>query len=62
LSLEVVNMLPGVDPYAEGECVVDPFFWIVFIFIFTGNGLASREAIRSLMPIGWNVYEFEVEE
>jgi len=37
--------LPCVDPDAEGKDVVDPFFQVAFIFVFTGDGFVLREAV-----------------
>jgi len=45
LSLEVLDVLPGVEPDAKGKDVVDPFFRITFVVVFTRDGFVSREAI-----------------
>jgi len=42
-----LDVLPGVNPDAEGKDVVDPFFWIAFIFIFTRDRFTLGEAIWS---------------
>jgi hypothetical protein len=39
--LQVLQGLPVVDPNTEGEDAVDPFFWVVFMVVFAGDGLAS---------------------
>jgi hypothetical protein len=40
--------LPVVDPNAEREAGVDPFFQVVVVVVFAGNGLASRQAVWAL--------------
>jgi hypothetical protein len=46
-----VNALPSVNPNAEGEDVVDPFFGVAFFF-FARDGFASREAIGAEVLVG----------
>jgi len=60
LSLEVLYVLPGVNPGAEGKGVIDPFFRVASVFIFSRDGFASGEAIWSEVAAGWNVNELEV--
>lgn len=57
-----MHELPSVDPDAEGEYFVDPFFWVASVFVFTGNGFMSREAIWSCVFVSGNVYKDEVEK
>jgi len=42
--------LPSVNPNAEGEDVVDPFFGVAFFF--ARDGFASREAIGAEVLVG----------
>jgi len=60
--LRVLQGLPVVDSNAEPEGVVDLFFRVVLVVVFAGNGLASRQAVRTLMLLGGDMYELEVEE
>ena len=53
-------VLPSVDPDAESENVVNPFFWIVFVFVFTRDGFASGEAVRSVVAVSWDMNKFKV--
>lgn len=43
--------MPCIDPNAEGEYVVDPFFWVVIVFVFAQDKLASREAIGAKVSV-----------
>ena len=60
--LQVLKGLPSVDPNAEGEDVVDPVFRIFVFVVFARDGFASRQAIRALVLVGWDVDKLEVKE
>jgi hypothetical protein len=40
-ALSCWSVLKGVDPDAEREDLVNPFFWVAFIVVFAGDWLAS---------------------
>jgi hypothetical protein len=54
--------LPCVDPDAEGQKVVDPFFRIAFVFIFAGDGFSPRKSVRTCVFFSWDMNEFETKE
>ena len=41
---DAFSVLPRTDPKTEGVDVVDSF-WVVFVFVFAGDGFASRKAV-----------------
>jgi len=54
--------LPSVDPNAEGEDVVNPFFWVTIVIVFARYGFTPGEAIGALMLVCGNMNELKVEE
>ena len=52
---------PTYHPEAESERSINPIFWVVFIVVFTVHRFSPREAIRSVVLLGWDMDEFEAE-